>query len=68
MGKKVEIDKGIVLYVSPNYYNLPRKAKKRELKRLGKEITEALNLYIRNQALTDMIKGDEELGLYDTTN
>lgn len=65
MSKKIEIDKDIVLYVSPNYFNLPRKAKKRELKRLGEEITEALNIYIRNQALTDMIKDDEELGLYN---
>ena len=47
MSKKIEIDKDIVTEISPNYFNLPRKAKKRELKRLGEEITEALNLYIK---------------------
>ena len=47
---KVEIDKDIVLYVSPNYYNLPRKAKKTEKKRIKREITEALNLYIKKTA------------------
>jgi VIT1/CCC1 family predicted Fe2+/Mn2+ transporter len=48
MSKKVEIDKDIILDISPSYYSLPRKAKKAEMKRIIKEITEALNHYITN--------------------
>ena len=43
---KVQIDTDIILDISPHYYNLPRKAKKSEKKRITREITEALNRYI----------------------
>ena len=46
MSKKVEIDKSVILEISLDYYNLPRKAKKAEKKRIEREITEALNRYI----------------------
>ena len=48
MSKKVEIDKDIILDISPSYYSLPRKQKKAEQKRVTKEITEALNHYIEH--------------------
>jgi hypothetical protein len=42
---KIEVDSDIILEISPNYPNLPRKAKKKEMKRIAKIITEALNYY-----------------------
>lgn len=47
---KVQIDTDIMLDISPHYHNLPRKAKKAEKKRIKREITEALNLYIKKTA------------------
>lgn len=49
MGRKVQIDKDIVLDISPSYYDLPRKAKKREAKRIVKVIADALNKYIERE-------------------
>ena len=43
---KIDIDSDIILEMSPNYPNLPRKAKKKEMKRIVKKITEASNHYI----------------------
>ena len=43
---KIDIDSDIILEMSPNYPNLPRKAKKKEMKRIVKKITESLNHYI----------------------
>jgi hypothetical protein len=51
MSKKVEIDKDIILMISSSYYDLPRKTKKQEHKRIAKEITNALNEYIRVHSL-----------------
>jgi hypothetical protein len=34
--------------ISDNYYDLPRKAKKKENKRISVEISKALNCYIEN--------------------
>ena len=48
MSKKVDIERDIVVSISKDYYNLPRKAKKKEMKRIVKEITEALNHYIKH--------------------
>jgi len=53
MGRKVEIDKAIILMISSSYYDLPRKAKKREQKRVAIEITDALNQYIRAHNLKE---------------
>lgn len=49
MGRKIQIDKDIVLDISPNYYDLPRKTKKKEAKRIVKVITDALNRYIEKE-------------------
>ena len=43
---KVQIESNIILDISPHYHDLPRKAKKAEKKRIEKEITKALDLYI----------------------
>ena len=51
MSRKVEIDKDIILDISPSYYDLPRKTKKQEHKRITKGITNALNEYIRVHSL-----------------
>ena len=45
---KVDIDPKLIMDISPNYYDLPRKAKKGEKKRVEREITRALNYYIKN--------------------
>ena len=45
---KVEIERSLIVSISKDYYNLPRKQKKAETKRILKEITEALNHYIEH--------------------
>ena len=37
----------LILDISPSYYDLPRKTKKVEKRRVEKEVTEALNYYIK---------------------
>ena len=53
MSKKVEIERSLIVSISKNYYKLPRKAKKLEQKRVVKEITDALNQYIRARNLKE---------------
>jgi hypothetical protein len=48
MSKKVEIERSLIVSISKDYYNLPRKQKKAEQKRVTKEITKALNHYIKH--------------------
>ena len=45
---KVYIKTDLILDISPNYYDLPRKTKKAEKRRVEKEVTEALNYYIKH--------------------
>tara|TARA_R100001244_G_C5140276_1_gene127726 strand:+ start:610 stop:774 length:165 start_codon:yes stop_codon:yes gene_type:complete len=47
MSKKIEIERSLIVSISKDYYNLPRKQKKAEQKRVAIEITNALNQYIR---------------------
>ena len=61
MSRKVEIDKDIILMISSSYYDLPRKTKKQEHKRIAKEITNALNEYIRVHNLKDLESLKQEI-------
>ena len=45
---KMYIETDLILDISPNYYDLPRKVKKAEKRRVEKEVTEALNHYIKH--------------------
>jgi len=54
MNSNVKVYRDIVLSISVNYYELPRKAKKKENKRIGTQITKALECYIEN--LTNLQK------------